>query len=393
MFYPKWLKKDNHLHSTTVLFLVTVTLVGIGLVMIYSASAIGNRDSSYYLRHQFCWLLGSVPLFMIASSIPYREFQKRSLPLLMIGLIMLGLTLTPWFGVRINGSQRWFEIPLTKLRFQPAEMIKLILIIFMADFISRKQNVIKEFRRGFLPLLIPLVIVVGLVGMQPHLGMGLLMGIVILLLLAVGGVKLRYLVYLLTGAMLFCGLAIWNYPYQLKRILVQFPSDSSIIRQVVEWRFPPSEVEQIIESVEEGRYHPKQLISAIGNGKITGQGPGGSQQKLGFVPVPESDSIFAILAEEFGFLGTGFILLLFLLFLWIGVKIALTSKDMFGSLLAFGLTTIIVLQASINIAVNTGMMPTTGLPMPFISYGGSSLVSTLIGVGILLNVSKETRYV
>lgn len=414
MSYPQSLSKDNILHSKTVLFLTTVTLVGIGLVMIYSASAIVasidsdhslyKGDSLFYLRRQLYWLGLSIAAFIGFSLIPYQKFQdvvlllglemRVSHLLLGLGIALLILTLTPWFGAEVNESRRWFKIPKIGRIFQTAEMVKVILIIFMADFISRKQNVIKELKRGLLPLLIPIGIIGFLVLKQPHLAMSLLIGMVALALLVVGGARLKYLIGMVVLVFtILCGLVIWSSspPYQLERVLATFSPDSPVPRRVVELLYPnlsPIEMDRVMKSIEGRRYHLTQLLPAISNGGVFGQGSGGSEQKIFYLPTPHADSIFAILAEEFGFLGTGFVILLFLIFLWTGRKIALESKDMFGSLLAFGLTIMIVLQGVINIAVSTGMIPTTGLPLPFISYGGSSLFFTLIGVGILLNISK-----
>ncbi|MDI6791838.1 MAG: putative peptidoglycan glycosyltransferase FtsW [bacterium] len=394
MTYSQSLARDNTIQSTRLLALITFTLVFIGLIMIYSASAIVawkdydqllfRGDSSFYLRHQFYWLLGGIAAFILASMVPYREFQRWSFIWLGIGIIILILTkFSPW-GVEINNSQRWLAIPWTGFAFQPAEMVKLILIVFVADFISRKQNVIKEFKRGLLPLLIAIGTVMFLVLIQPHLGMTILLGLVTLLLLIIGGVRVKYLFGFIAAGLLIGALVIRD--YQLERFLAVLSPDLS--RKAVVLLYSPEEVEEAMKSVEKKRYHLNQFLLALGSGGVLGRGPGESQQKMFFLPAPHTDSVFAILGEEHGFLGTGIVLSLFLLLFWTGIKIALNSKDMFGSLLAFGLTALIVIQAGINMAVTTGSLPTTGLPLPFISYGGSSLFFTLIGVGMLLNIGK-----
>jgi cell division protein FtsW len=337
--------------------------------MIYSASAIFAKeytgDSYYFLKRQLCWVaIGLVGLFG-AWRLNYHFLQKKSLLLFILGLFLLSLTIIPGIGHEISGATRWLKIGF--LNFQPSELIRIVFVIYLTDYIVRKRKELHSFFKGFLPSLTFLVIVSIILLKQPHLGMAVLLGMVTIAILFVGGAKIKHLIYLILISIPTLYLLIQSAPYRAKRLTVFLDP----------WQDP-----------EHKGYHIIQSLIALGSGGLYGVGLGESKLKLFYLPQSSTDFIFAVIGEEGGFLLTGLVILLFLGFTYAGVKISLSAADSYGSLLAFGITALIITQSLLNIGVVTGVVPTTGMPLPFISFGGSSLLLNMIGVGIILNIAK-----
>lgn len=351
------------------LLLITILLVGFGIIMVYSASGVfsGDRfhDPYYFLKREILWVVIGFSFLFIISRVDYHHLAKISKPLLFFSVFLLILLLSP-LGVTVGGAQRWLRIgPFT---LQPSELAKLAIIIYLAEFLSRKKGKITKFTTGFLPPLILLAPIVVLILLEPDLGTVILILALSLILLFIAGTRLSYLGSLLLLFLPALYLLIYKSPYRKARVLAFLHP----------WADPQGIGYQITQS-----------LIALGSGGIFGRGLGQSRQKLFFLPEAHTDFIFSIVGEEWGMLGTLFLLFLFALFIYQGRKIAKNSKDSFGYFLATGITLLIGLEAILHIGVAIGLFPTKGIPLPFISYGGSALVISLIAMGILLNISKQ----
>jgi cell division protein FtsW len=354
-----------------VIFLVTILLLSIGLIMVFSSSAIRagveQNDSFYFLKRQLIWaLIGLAGMFSVMN-VDYWHYKKWANVLLVINLILLVLVLIPGIGTEIRGSRRWLGIG--SLSFTPSEMMKISLIIFMAKSLSLNQDNLKHFVRGVVPHLGILLLIAGLIMLQPDLGTTVAISGTVFLMLVAGGVRAIHLWGMALAGIGVVSAAIAIAPYRMQRVVAFLDP----------WKYASTWGFQTIQS-----------LYAIGSGGLFGMGLGRSRQKFFYLPEQHTDFIFAILGEELGFIGAALIVLLFLLFVWRGLKIAMTTPDAFGSLLAVGITGGITFQAIINMGVVTGSLPVTGIALPFISSGGSSLLFTFIGVGILLNLSRYT---
>ena len=314
-------------------------------------------------------MLGFIGMFFTAR-LDYSKIRRYSRALILVSILLLVAVFLPGIGKEAGGARRW--ISLGNFSFQPSEFVKFTLIIYLADFLSRRQDVIKIFYRGFLPALVVSAFIGGLILLQPDFGTASLLVLVCFILFFVAGVNLKYIFSVLVLSIPLVYLLVFRVPYRLRRILAYLDP----------WKDPKGAGWQIIQS-----------YVALGSGGLFGLGLGQSRQKLFYLPQTSTDFILSIIGEELGFLGTFSILILFVLFIWQGLKIALKAKDLYGALLSFGIVLMIGLQAIIHIAVVSGSMPTKGLPLPFISYGGSSLIFSLIGVGIVLSVAKHRQRV
>ncbi len=351
------------------LLFITFVLLGFGVVMVYSASALlayeRFGDSHYFLKKQLLWVLLSMIMVFAVAKVNYRAYRKIALPLFLISLFFLILLFFPHFSSKVSNVRRWLKIGF--LNFQPSEAVKLALIIYIANSLVKKQEKIKSFVYGLLPHLIILGAIVFLILIQPDFGTAFTLAFVILVMLFIGGVKISHLIFLILSLIPFLYLLIYKVGYRKNRILAFLNPDSD-----------PLGI----------GFHIKQSFLSLGSGGLVGKGIGGGVQKLLYLPEPHTDFIFAVIGEEMGFIGTVSIVILFLVFLVRGIKIS-SRADLFGKLLGSGITFMIVGQAFINMGVVTGILPTTGIPLPFISFGGSSLLFTMIGVGILLNISRQ----
>lgn len=351
------------------LFISIVILLAVGIVMIYSASSIRSlleyQDSFFYLRKQVSWALLGMGILLLSIRVNYHFYRRWSKLLMFITLILLVLVLFPGIGVMRGGSRRW--LGLGDFLFQPSELAKISLVIYLALYLSEKKERIYRFNGIIPPLLISSSVAV-LIVLEPDLGTAItVMGTCFVILFA-AGIRISHLL----------GLSLLGLPLLGYFIMAEEYRRSRLFSFLNPWADPLDTGFQIIQS-----------LFALGSGGLLGLGLGMSRQKFFYLPEPGTDFIFAILGEELGFFGTSLIVLLFFFFAWRGLRIALGAPDLFGSILALGVTTMIVFQALINIGVVTGSMPVTGITLPFISYGGSSLVITLFGVGILLNISTH----
>ncbi|MFM1650502.1 stage V sporulation protein E [Brevibacillus sp. B_LB10_24] len=353
-----------------VILFATLCLLGIGIVMVYSASAVYAEnilhDPYYFVKRQVIFALLGVTAMYIMMNIDYWVWKKWAKVgyLASIGLLVVVLLV----GIEVNGSKSWLGIG--SFGIQPGEFAKFGVVAFLARWLSDRQKEIVLFRKGLMPALSIPVACFGLIMLQPDLGTGtVLMGAAILMIFAAGARISHYLFFAFLGLVGFAGLVI-SAPYRMDRITAFIDP----------WSDPRGAGYQIIQS-----------LYAIGPGGLFGLGLGQSRQKFAYLPEPYNDFIFSIIAEELGFIGGTFVLLLFLLLLWRGMRVAITAPDLFGNLLALGIIGTIAVQVIINVGVVTGMFPVTGITLPFLSYGGSSLTLVLTGVGVLLNISRFSR--
>src|SRR5437870_6914701 len=354
------------------LFGVAVVLLSVGVVMVYSASAIvaGDRfhDPYFFLKRQLCWaLLGAAGLW-VALRVDYRRLERFVLPLLVVSVALLVLVLIPPIGQAINGTRRW--IRLGPVSFQPAELAKLTLVFYLATFLARNQDRLDDLRRGLLPPLLVAGAFAGLVFVQPDLGNCLTLVALTFGLLYLAGAPVRYLGWALAPAVPLLVIAIYAAPYRLRRITAFWDP----------WADPRGSGFQIIQS-----------WLAFGNGGFLGQGIGASRQKLFYLPEAHTDFIFAVVGEELGFIGAAAFVLIFAVLIWRGLRIGLRTAEPFGAYLALGITLLIATQTLVNLVVVTGILPNKGLPLQFISFGGSALSMTMLSTGVLLNISQHAH--
>jgi len=353
------------------LFAVVVALCSVGVVMVYSASAIiaADRfhDPFFFLKKQFFWAVLGVACLWAALRVDYRRLERLVVPLLAASFVLLVLVLVPPFGQEINGTRRWFRAG--PVSFQPVELAKLSLLLYLAAFLTRRQEAMASFSRGLLPLLLVAGGMAGLTMLQPDMGNALVLVILTLALAYLGGARVSHMGMIAAAALPIIAVAIATKPYRLRR-MVSFMNP---------WNDPQGSGFQIIQS-----------FLALGSGGWLGRGLGESKQKLFYLPEAHTDFIFAIVGEELGLAGAVVVVALFMLLVWRGLRIGLRAPDAFGSYLALGLTIMFATQTLVNLGVVTGALPTKGLPLPFISSGGSALLMALFSAGVLLNISQHT---
>lgn len=355
------------------LFTITFALICIGIVMIYSASSIyaweKYKDSLYFLKRHLSFFIIGAFLTLLVMSIDYRKFSKWAKPLLVLSFFLLVLVLIPGIGREVAGARRWFRLGF--ISFQPSELANIAMIIYTADFIARKSEYIRAFLRGFLPPTVIMGCAALLILTQPDLGTALALGIVIFIMLFVSGVRISYLLSLILASLPLLYILIFSVPYRRMRIMAFLNP----------WLDPKGSGFQVIQSQV-----------ALGSGGIFGIGLGHSKQKLFYLPAAHTDFIFSIIGEELGLLGTMGVVILFIIFIREGLKIIKNAPDKFGYFLSLGLVLMISLKGIINIGVSCGVLPTKGLPLPFISYGGSSFIFDMLSVGILMNIGRTGEY-
>ncbi|RJG26080.1 stage V sporulation protein E [Paenibacillus thiaminolyticus] len=349
-----------------------LSLLAIGIVMVYSAGAIiafhDYGDSYYFVKRQLLFAVLGLAAMFVTMNTDYRIWSRYAKVGLLICFGLLIIVLIPGIGDVRGGARSWLGIG--SFGIQPSEFMKLGMIIFLAKTLSDEQTRIERFMTGLLPPLGVMAAAFGLIMLQPDLGTGTVMMGASLLLIFTGGAQIKHLASLaLVGVAGFVGL-ILAAPYRLQRITAFLDP----------WQDPLGAGYQAIQS-----------LYAIGPGGLVGLGLGASRQKYNYVPEPQTDFIFSILAEELGFIGGVTVLMLFLILVWRGMRAAMMAPDTFGSLLAVGIVGIVAVQVLINIGVVIGLMPVTGITLPLISYGGSSLTLMLTSLGILLNISRYAR--
>jgi cell division protein FtsW len=352
------------------IFITVAVLVAIGVVMIYSASAIYAdsvmNDSLYYIKRRLFYIAIGLVMMVLAMSLNLDKVRSAAKPIMLVSILLLAAVLIPHIGSQTAGARRWFKFG--PLSFQPSELAKISIIIYMADFISRKEKVIKSFIHGYLPAIMVLGMTVALVLLEPDLGTAITVSAIAVVMLYAGGARSSYImaVFLMSLPMLY--VLLFRVAYRRKRMMIFLNP----------WSDRRGTGFQIIQS-----------FVALGSGGLFGVGLGQSRQKLFYLPASHTDFIFSIIGEELGFIGTASIVVLFGILVWQGMKIAFKAIGTFERLTSLGIVSLIGIEAIINIGVTAGALPTKGLPLPFISYGGSGLVFHLMAIGILFNISRR----
>lgn len=355
-----------------ILFFTSIILSLFGIVMIYSASSIWAEykfnDSFHYLKYQSIFFIVGIIIMLVISKIDYKLYYEKSNLILSVCIILLILVLIPGIGSIRNGSRSWFGIG--PFGIQPSEAAKLGLIIFTSKYLSKSNKFLKSYKQGVFPILGITLLIFLLIMLQPDLGTGVILVMSIISLLFIAGVNMKF--FLSIGILGLIGITILIIiaPYRMDRI-------TSFLNP---WNDALGTGFQIIQS-----------LYAIGPGGLLGTGFLNSIQKHFYLPEPQTDFIFSIIAEEFGVAGAFIVTILFSLILYRGIKIALNSQDLFSKYLSFGMIFQIIFQTLMNLMVVIGMIPVTGVTLPFLSYGGSSLLISMTSIGILLNISKSTN--
>lgn len=351
----------------------TLMLLGFGLLAVSSASTVLSFErfghNHYYFLRQLMY--GAIPglfLMYFFSRIDYHKWQKLAPLLIFIGLALLIAVLIPGIGFKVGNARRWINFGF--FLFQPAEFVKLATVIYLASWYDKRQEHASDLYYGFLPSLVIVLLLAGLIMLEPDIGTMLVLASISFAMFFAGGAKLRHLASVALAGLLVMWVAIKAAPYRLNRILAYFNPE---------------------EDARGISYQINQALLAIGSGGWWGLGFGQSRQKYNYLPEPIGDSIFAIMSEELGFIRVSIILLLFLFLAYRGYKVAKSAPDTFGKMVALGITSWIVFQGLINIGGITAVIPLTGIPLPFISYGSSALAISLAGIGILLNISRFSR--
>ncbi|ETT49404.1 MULTISPECIES: putative lipid II flippase FtsW [Paenibacillus] len=370
------------------LLILTLLLVGFGLVMVFSASSsltlasskFGN-DPLFFIKRQVIWIvLGTIVMF-IAMNIHYSKFKKWYVPIFIITVILL---LVVAFSEKINGAKSWLSIG--TLGIQPTELAKISIILYISALITKKGERFRDFRTGYIPVMVIVGIVAGLIMMQPDLGSCLILVATSGLVIYAGGASMKHILGSIALLVLGVGLVIGA----KAAIDSLSPSDKATDTQ----DYRKGRIVAFLDpyQVAEGDgYNIIQSLTALGQGGVSGSGFGKSIQKLDYLKYPYTDFIFPVIGEEFGFLGTSIFLMLYLYFIWRGILIALRCKDPFGTLVGIGIMGLIAIQAFVNIGGVTNTIPLTGVTLPFISYGGSSLLVSMLCMGIMLSISRETN--
>ena len=350
----------------------TVLLVVVGVLMVFSASAVmaGERFGSpyHFFFRQLGWAIAGLAAMAVAMHVDYRRWKKPAIVFALLGVTAL-LLVAVFFLDRSHNTHRWIRLG-SFMSFQPSELAKPALILFLAFFLEARTKSMDDWRHTLLPAVIPLFLFAALIVSQPDLGTALVCLGVAAAVLFTAGMKLRYFAYGFAPIVPVLAYLLLKVPWRLARILVFF--------------HPERDPQGI-------GFHINQSLIAVGTGGVTGMGLMEGKQKLFYLPEPHTDFIYAVTAEELGLIGAVLIALLFTVFAWRGLRTALRARDNFGRYIAVGVTTMIVVQAFFNISVVLALLPTKGIPLPFISYGGSSLFVMLASVGVLLNISQQTE--
>ena len=355
-------------------------LLGLGSVMVYSASSVVaeemfSGDSSFFVKRYFVRLMLGIVILVLFASLNYQKLKKWSPACMVLGSVLLILVFVPGLGLTIRGATRTLDLlPVT---IQPAEGIKVALVIYLAYWLEKNQEVIHKFVSGLLPGLAVVVAMCLLIALQPDYGTAIVLAVTAFSMLYVGRARLSHLAGVGLLVLPILSLKLYTSTHSRQRLLAYFD------------RFFGSSVEQAV-NLQGSDYQLQQALIGLGTGGIFGIGLGQSRQKFLFLPDPHTDFEYAVIGEELGFLGSLMLLGLFVILAWRGFRIARMAPDTFGFFLASGLTILITLHVIVNIGVVTGLLPTTGLPLPFLSYGGSWLLFCMMSIGILLNISRMT---
>ena len=357
------------LKSDRILFLATILLVSASLVMVYSASAALAFDryhtSYYFLMKQGMWAAMGIALLWVVMRVDYHLYRDQKFIWTMLGVVGLCL-IAVLFSPRVNNARRWFSVG--GLGIQPSELAKLAAIVFIAWHLERRMHRINELGYSLLPILIVIGGLVGLILLEPDFGTSVSLALIVAVMVFAAGINYRYIAGVLLAALPLVAVVAMGAAYRRQRLLTFLNP----------WEDPLGKGFQIIQS-----------LVAVGTGGVFGKGLGNGVQKLFYLPEPHSDFIYAVISEELGLIGASLVLLCFGIICWRGLRVALHAPDTFGAFLALGLTMMIAVQAFVNMSVVLGLMPTKGIPLPFVSAGGSSLLINFLGMGVLLNVSQQ----
>ena len=345
-------------------------LVGIGIVMVYSASsalALKKFGSGYYfLKKQAIFALLGIVVLVTCRHFPYRFYRSLTYPFLVFSVILLAAIKFSGFGYSAGGSARWLRFG--AFSFQPSEFVRFALVIYLAYSMDKKKDNLQDFYVGFMPHILVLGVLTALILIQPDFGSVLILGAITWIMLFVGGVRVLHLFASLMVILPILGYFIISAEYRIKRLM-------SFLNP---WKYPTDAGYQVVHS-----------LMAFGTGGLWGTGIGKGYQKLFYLPEPHTDFIFSVIGEELGLLGVLIILGLYVLIFWRGIWIARNTEDSFGAFMAVGLTAAIGLQVCVNMGVALGLLPTKGLTLPFLSYGGSSLLMNMAAIGILMNIEAR----
>ena len=353
-----------------IIFILTLLLVGIGTIMIYSTSAIHawelHGDQYFFLRRQILWALVGLAAMLAGSLVKFDYLARNARRIFIFSTVLLVLVLFPSIGVSAGGARRWLNI--AGMSFQPAELAKISIILYAAALLSRKRDETDSFYNSVLPGLSATVLMCGLIVLQPDFGSSVLLACIVFAMMFLSGVKMKYLLGISSAAVPVLAYLVISAPYRLRRIFIFLDP----------WDDPRDSGYQIVQS-----------FLALGSGGLTGRGLGQSVQKLYYLPESFTDFIFSIIGEEAGFLGTTLVLFLFGALVFYGFRVSAKADSKFVRLVGFGVVSMIALQCVIHIGVVTGSLPPKGLPLPFISFGGSSLIAHMFGAGLLANIARE----
>jgi cell division protein FtsW len=358
------------LKSDKLLFIATLALVCVSLVMVYSSSAVIGLEQykdrpSLFLIKQATFALIGFAVMQVLMRVDYRHYRQPVFiwsALAVVGFMLVAVL----FGPRLNGARRWFGV--AGIGGQPSELAKLVVVCFVAALLERRMDRIDDLRYSLIPIGIVLGSVVGLIMLQPDLGTALSIIVIVAVMVFAAGINYRYIVGLILVALPAAYVVLMSADYRRRRMTVFLDP----------WSDPLGDGFQVIQS-----------LIAVGTGGLFGRGLMAGVQKLYYLPYPHTDFIYAVIGEELGLIGTTLVLACFCIIAWRGLRTALRAPDRFGSFLALGLTAMVIVQAFFNISVVLGLLPTKGIPLPFVSFGGSSLLMSMLGIGILLNVSQH----
>lgn len=355
------------------ILITTFILLALGTIMVFSASAAYAynyyHDTYYFLKKQLTMLPIAFAAMLFTMNFDYRKLGKWSPIFVVVSIFLLILVFVPGIGTATKGARRWLDLKVTS--FQPSEFSKMAVILFFSYSLSKRKNQLHSFFKGLLPYLVLIGIYAALLLLEPHLSGTMIIAMVACIILFCAGARIKHFVILALPAVAGLAAAIAFSDYRRERFL------------------------SFLNPLEDAQGSGWQIINslyAIGSGGLFGRGLGKSLQKFLYIPEPHNDFILAVLAEELGFVGVLLVMILFSIFIWRGIKISMNAPDTFGSLTAVGITSLIAVQVIINVAVVTASMPVTGMPLPFFSYGGTSLVFLMSEVGILLNISRYANY-
>ncbi len=348
--------------------IIVLMLLCYGLIMVFSASSAHAHyrydDAYYFIKRQFAWALIGLGIMFTVSRISYKTIYRYAIHIMAIAIVLL--IAVPFVGTTVNGAKRW--IGFGSFSFQPSEVAKFAIIVFLARSLTVNTQALKTFTKGFLPYIVIIGLLAMLVFIEPHLSAAIVIALTGFIILWAAGAKISHFLTIGIPAAGLASLAVLSAEYRLERVLTFLDP---------------------FKDMSGDGYQVVQSLYAIGSGGFWGLGLGQSRQKFLYLPEPQNDFIFSIVCEELGFIGALLVLVLFVFLIWRGVKIAVHAPDKFSKLTVIGIIGLIAIQVIINIAVVTSSLPATGMPLPFFSYGGTSLVFILAEMGVILSVSRE----